>query len=120
MGRPVGQGNCPSKPGGQESQIATIDFAVKLCANYIIQTADESPAFIVVKCEGWLTGPKDVLEKVHDPSAADGINPSSYRFRFSLSMETGDVRYAFLNNLIWLDSGCRRSQEVIFDSFRVN
>lgn len=65
----------------------------------------------MVKTEGWLTGAKDVLEKVNDPSVADGINPSSYKYRVNLSMETGDERYTFLNTLMWVGSGCRRGQE---------
>ncbi|KAJ5123065.1 hypothetical protein N7448_009162 [Penicillium atrosanguineum] len=107
-------------PGGQDTQIVTKDSTTKLRANYLLQTADEPPAFIMVKTEGWLTGAKDVLEKVNDPSVADGINPSSYKYRVNLAMETGDERYTFLNTLMWVGSGCRRGQEVIFDSFRVN
>ncbi|OQD75620.1 hypothetical protein PENDEC_c006G03331 [Penicillium decumbens] len=107
-------------PGGQDTQIVTKDSTTNLRANYMLQTADEPPAFIIVKTEGWLTGAKDVLEKVNDPSVADGINPSSYKYRINLSMETGDDRYTFLNTLMWVGSGCRRGQEIIFDSFRVN
>ncbi|KAJ5560277.1 hypothetical protein N7513_002676 [Penicillium frequentans] len=78
------------------------------------------PAFIMVKAEGWLTGAKDILEKVNDQGQADGINPGSYKYRINLSMETGDERFTFLNTLMWIGSGCRRGQEVIFDAFRVN
>jgi hypothetical protein len=35
-------------------------------------------AFIIVRTEGWLTGAKDVLEKVIDANMADGVNPGSY------------------------------------------
>lgn len=99
------------QPGGQDTQIVTKDSTTNLRANYMLQTADEPPAFIIVKTEGWLTGAKDVLEKVNDPSVADGINPSSYKYRVNLSMETGDERYTFLNTLMWVGSGCRRGQE---------
>jgi hypothetical protein len=105
------------QPGGQDTQFVTIDSTTNLRANYTLQTADEPPAFIVVKSEGWLTGAKDVLEIVNDPSAADGINPSSYKYRVNLSMETGDERYTFLNTLMWLGSGCRRGQEGDFINF---
>jgi hypothetical protein len=80
-------------------------------ANFLLQTADEPPAFIVVKTNGWLTGAKDVLDKLGDPTMADGINPNSYKYRVNLSMETGDDRYTFLNTLMWISSGCRRGQE---------
>ncbi|KAJ5166249.1 uncharacterized protein N7482_005030 [Penicillium canariense] len=107
-------------PGGQDTQIVTKDSTTNLRASYMLQTADEPPAYVIVRAEGWLTGAKDVLEKVNDPAMADGINPSSYKYRINLSMETGDERYTFLNTLMWIGSGCRRGQEVIFDAFRVN
>lgn len=80
-------------------------------SNYVLQTADDPPAFIIVKTEGWLTGAKDVLDKVNDPNIADTINPNTYKYRLNLSMETGDERYAFLNTLMWVASGCRRGHE---------
>ncbi|KAJ5439066.1 uncharacterized protein N7458_010064 [Penicillium daleae] len=107
-------------PGGQDTQIVTKDYTTNLRASYMLQTADEPPAYVIVRAEGWLTGAKDVLEKVNDTAMADGINPSSYKYRINLSMETGDERYTFLNTLMWVGSGCRRGQEVIFDAFRVN
>ncbi|EIT82488.1 hypothetical protein F9C07_8853 [Aspergillus flavus] len=107
-------------PGGQDSQIVTKESATSLRASYMLQTADDPPAFIIVKTNGWLTGAKDVLDKVNDPGVADTINPNTYKYRINLTMETGDERYAFLNTLMWVGSGCRRGHEVIFDSFRVN
>ncbi|KAJ6088568.1 hypothetical protein N7486_009829 [Penicillium sp. IBT 16267x] len=107
-------------PGGQDTQIVTKDQTTHLRANYLLQTAEDPPAFIMVKAEGWLTGAKDILEKVNDQGQADGINPGSYKYRINLSMETGDERFTFLNTLMWIGSGCRRGQEVIFDAFRVN
>ncbi|EPS28510.1 hypothetical protein POX_f07596 [Penicillium oxalicum] len=107
-------------PGGQDTQIVTKDYTTNLRASYMLQTADEPPAYVIVRAQGWLTGAKDVLEKVNDTTMADGINPSSYKYRINLSMETGDERYTFLNTLMWVGSGCRRGQEVIFDAFRIN
>ncbi|KAJ5092494.1 hypothetical protein NUU61_007364 [Penicillium alfredii] len=107
-------------PGGQDTQIITKDATTNLRASYMLQTADEPPAFIIVRTEGWLTGAKDILEKVNDANMADSVNPGSYKYRVNLSMETGDERYTFLNTLMWVGSGCRRGHEVIFDSFRIN
>ncbi|GFF45414.1 UPF0311 protein blr7842 [Aspergillus udagawae] len=107
-------------PGGQDSQVVTKESITNMRSNYVLQTADDPPAFIIVKTEGWLTGAKDVLDKVNDPNIADTINPNTYKYRVNLSMETGDERYAFLNTLMWIASGCRRGHEVIFDAFRVN
>lgn len=100
-----------SQPGGQDSQIVVKELATSIKANYMLQTADEPPAYIVVKSNGWLTGAKDVLEKLNDPNIADTINPSTYKYRINLSLETGDERYAFVNTLMWVGSCCRRGQE---------
>jgi Protein of unknown function (DUF3237) len=126
------------QPGGQDSQITVKELATSVSANFMIQTADENPAYIVVNTDGWLTGAKDVLEKLNDQAVADTINPSTYKHRFNLSMETGDERYAFVNTVMWVGSGCRRGHErefvliqktdteftngllVIFDAFRLN
>jgi hypothetical protein len=99
------------QPGGQDSQVTVKELATSVSADYIIQTADDNPAYIVVKTTGWLTGAKDVLEKLSDPAVADTINPSTYKYRFDLSMETGDERYAFVNTVMWVGSGCRRGHE---------
>lgn len=103
--------NFSKQPGGQDTQIVTKDSTTNLRASYILQTVDEPPAFIIVRTEGWLTGAKDVLEKVIDANMADGVNPGSYKYRVNLSMETGDERYTFLNTLMWIGSGCRRGHE---------
>ena len=108
---PSGQLLTMSQPGGQDSQIVTKESTTSLRASYMLQTSDEPPAYIIVKTSGWLTGAKDVLDKVNDPNAADAINPNTYKYRVNLSMETGDERYAFLNTLMWIGSGCRRGHE---------
>ncbi|GAM37641.1 hypothetical protein TCE0_024r07726 [Talaromyces pinophilus] len=107
-------------PGGQDSQVTVKEMATSLSANYVLQSSDEPPAYIIVKAQGWLTGAKDVLEKLQDPNHADTINPTSYKYRLNLSMESGDERYAFVNTVMWVGSGCRRGHEVILDAFRLN
>lgn len=86
-------------------------MATSLSANYVLQSSDDPPAYIIVKAQGWLTGAKDVLEKLNDPAHADTINPTSYKYRLNLSMESGDERYAFVNTVMWVGSGCRRGHE---------
>ena len=80
-------------------------------ANYLLQTADDPPAFIAAKTTGWLTGAKEVLEKLSDPQHADSINPNTYKYRINISLETGDDRYSFVNTVMWVGSGCRRDTE---------
>ncbi|KAK2747241.1 hypothetical protein FQN55_005236 [Onygenales sp. PD_40] len=106
-------------PGGQDSQVVVKELSTHIKANYLLQTGDEPAAFIVVKTTGWLTGARDVLEKVADPNMADSVNPNTYKYRVNISLETGDERYAFVNTVMWVGSGCRRGSEVIFDAFRI-
>jgi hypothetical protein len=126
------------QPGGQDSQVTVKELATSISASYVLQTADEPAAYIIVRTSGWLTGAKDVLEKLGDANIADSINPSTYKYRINLTMETGDERYAFANTVMWVGSGCRRGHEgkfmfsdsagnlkligyvVIIDAFRLN
>ncbi|KAL6245205.1 hypothetical protein RBB50_007980 [Rhinocladiella similis] len=106
-------------PGGQDNQLVVKDLATRIDAKYLLQTNDEPPAYITATSKGWRTGPKEVLESLNDPAEADTIPASQYKFRISIELETGDERYAFLNNCLWMGSGCKRTDEIIFDAYRV-
>ncbi|KAL8853800.1 MAG: hypothetical protein Q9221_001443 [Calogaya cf. arnoldii] len=106
-------------PGGQDSQLIAPDLSTHIDANYLLQTHDHPPAFIAVKMDGWRVGPRDVLEKLEDPSQIDEVDPKTYSFRVNVHMETGDARYLILNTGMWVASGVRRGTEVIYDAFRV-
>ena len=95
------------------------DLSTHVEADYILQTHDQPPAYITVKTNGWRVGPRDVLEKLADPSQCDAVDPKSYSFRIYVSMETGDNRYLHLNTGMWIGSGIRKQTEVVFDMYRV-
>lgn len=61
--------------------------------------------------DGWRVGPRDVLEKLEDPSQIDEVDPKTYSFRVNVHMETGDARYLILNTGMWVASGVRRGTE---------
>lgn len=108
-------------PGGQDMQLVHKDFTTSLQARFLIQTNDEMPAMIVCRYTGWWTGPRDTMEKLHsDPEEADIIPASQYRFRANVELETGDERYAFLSQSMWLASGSRRANEIILDAYKVS
>ena len=87
------------------------DLATRIDATYLLQTNDDPPAYITAKSRGWRTGPKDVIERLNDPTEADTIPANQYKFRISVELETGDERYAFLNTCLWMGSGCKRIGE---------
>ncbi|KAL8773531.1 MAG: hypothetical protein Q9209_001635 [Squamulea sp. 1 TL-2023] len=101
-------------PGGQDSQLIAPDLSTHIDASYLLQTHDHPPAFIAVKMDGWRVGPRDVLEKLEDPSQIDDVDPKTYSFRVNVHMETGDTRYLHLNTGMWVASGVRRGTEGIF------
>ncbi|KAK5944940.1 hypothetical protein PMZ80_002143 [Knufia obscura] len=108
-------------PGGQDTQTTHKDFTTSSSSQFLIQTNDDPPAMIIVRGRGWLTGPRDVMEKVHnEPEEADTVPASSYKYRVTIELETGDERYGFLSTGIWLGSGSRRANEVVLDAYRVS
>jgi len=114
-----GSGIC--LPGGQDSQLIIGDGSAHLQTNYILQTYDDPPAHIVVKTHGWRTGPPEILAQLADPEQADNVDPSSYKFRLFIDMETGDERYKDKVNCgMWVGSGMRKGAEVIYDAYRVS
>ena len=64
-------------------------------------------------------GPREILEKLADPTQSDDVDPKMYSFRLYIHMETGDPRYLHLNTGMWIGSGIRRGTEVIYDAYRV-
>ncbi len=104
------------QPGGQDSQIVTSDLSTRVETNYLLQTHDEPPAFIVAKTQGWRTGPPEILAALADPDQADSVDPFSYRFRIFIDLETGDERYRNQVNCgMWVGSGMRKGAEVIYE-----
>ncbi|CAK3992324.1 hypothetical protein BST61_czeina15g001000 [Lecanosticta acicola] len=106
-------GNGTVEPGGQDSQLVNPEsLNTFVTTNYLLKTSDDTPAYIAVSTTGWRTGPRDVLEKLFDPKAADDVDASEYSFKLTIKLETGDVRYAErLNTGIWVASGARRGAE---------
>ncbi|EJT72248.1 hypothetical protein GGTG_09114 [Gaeumannomyces tritici R3-111a-1] len=105
--------------GGQDAQLLIETKATYVDTRYLLITEDETPAHIMVQTTGWRTGPPDVLERLLDPVEGDKVPASDYRFRLFIRLETGDPRYYWVNEGMWLGSGIRRGSEVIYDGYRV-
>ncbi|POS72969.1 hypothetical protein DHEL01_v208639 [Diaporthe helianthi] len=106
-------------PGGQDAQLLTENKSTFVDTRYLLATADAQPAHIMVRTEGWRTGPPDVLTRLLDPVEGDKVSPDEYRFRIFIRLETGDERYRWLNEGMWIGSGVRRGLEVIYDGYRL-
>ncbi|KAK4237208.1 hypothetical protein C8A03DRAFT_44929 [Achaetomium macrosporum] len=106
--------------GGQDTQTTVRDTATRIDARYLMQTNDEHPAHIICKITGWLTGERDVMERLSDPVAADNLAAHRYQLRVTMELETGDERYQDINTGIWVGSGCRRGAEIVYDAYRIS
>lgn len=95
----------------------TADKATFVDTRYLLATAEENdkPAHIMVRTEGWRTGPPEVLLRLLDPVEGDKVAPDEYRFRLFVRFETGDARYRWVNEAMWIGSGVRRGLEGGFD-----
>lgn len=108
-------------PGGQDCHTVQKDHVTLLDARFMIGTSDEPPVYITVKYRGKWTISRDVVEQVvAAPEAADHIAANRYKFRVNLELESGDERYAFLNEGMWIGSGSRRVNELVIDAYRLN
>lgn len=107
-------------PGGEDIQTTVKDTATCIDARYLLQTSDEHPALIVCKVKGWLTGEREVMDRLQDPVAADNVAANRYQLRTTVELETGDERYADINTGVWLGSGCRRGAEIVYDVYRIS
>ena len=112
-------GNGTVEPGGQDAQLLTETKATFVDTRYLLHTSDNPPAHIMVRTEGWRTGPPDVLERLLDPIEGDKVDPSEYKFRLFIRLETGDKRYYWINEGMWIGSGIRRGTQVIYDGYRL-
>lgn len=101
----------PQQPGGQDAQLLTENKSTFVDTRYLLATADSPPAHIMVRTEGWRTGPPEVLTRLLDPVEGDKVSPDEYRFRIFIRLETGDERYRWLNEGMWIGSGVRRGLE---------
>lgn len=60
-----------------------------------------------------------MLQALNDPARADNVDPSLYKFRLYINMNTGDARYNHVNTTMWVASGMRKGARVIYDAYRV-
>ncbi|KAK3318873.1 hypothetical protein B0H66DRAFT_640190 [Apodospora peruviana] len=112
-------GNGTIELGGHDYQYVLPELAARLDTRYLLKTADEKPAYIEIKTDGWRTGPPEVLEALNDPARADDVDPSLYKFRLFIGMNTGDVRYNHVNTTMWVASGKRQGAKVIYDAYKL-
>ena len=60
-----------------------------------------------------------MLQALNDPKTSDTVDPSTYKFRLYINMQTNDPRYNYVNTTMWIGSGIRLGAKVIYDAYVV-
>jgi hypothetical protein len=100
--------------GGADWQIIRSDGIVEVEARYTLQTHDGS--LIYVSNRGLRHGPKDVMERL---ASGKVVDPSEYYFRTTPIFETGSPGYGWLNGVVAIAAGERRTNDVIITVYEV-
>jgi len=100
--------------GGADWQVIRPDGVADLDARYTLETDDG--ALIYVRNRGYRHGPPEVMKKL---AAGEAVAPSLYYMRTTPSFETGDARYGWLNRIVCVATGARRSDAVELEVFEV-
>jgi hypothetical protein len=101
-------------PGGADWQLVRSDGVAVLEARYTLETDDG--ALIYVRNRGLRHGPPDVLAAI---ARGEAVDPASYYMRATPVFETGAPGYSWLNNMVAVCSGIRRTDAVVLDFHEV-
>lgn len=92
---------------GADWQTVFADGLAELDTRYAIETHDG--ATIEMINYGYRHGPEAVMAAV---ARGDDVNPQAYYMRTHARLETGDERYSWVNNTLFVGSGARLKTEV--------
>ena len=91
-----------------ESGLAELD------TRYAMETHDG--AIIEIVNYGFRHGPEEVMQAV---ARGDDVDPSSYYMRTHARLETGDLRYEWVNRTLFVGVGARFKQSVKVDLYAI-
>lgn len=92
---------------GADWQTILPDGTAELVARYAFKTDDG--AVIEINNYGFRHGSPDVLEAL---ARGEDVDSSAYYMRTQARLETGDPRYAWVNNRLFIGSGSRQAESV--------
>ncbi|MBW2411322.1 MAG: DUF3237 domain-containing protein [Deltaproteobacteria bacterium] len=101
-------------PGGADWQIIRADGITEVEARYALETEDG--ALIYIYNRGLRHGPPEVIARL---AAGEDVDPGAYYFRTMPIFETGAPDYAWLNGVVAIATGQRRTDEVIITVYEV-
>lgn len=101
-------------PGGYDWQLLRTDGVAEIDARYLLQTDDD--VLITIANKGLRHGAADVMQKLAN---GEDVAPDQYYFRTSPIFETGDSRYHWLTNNIFIANGIRKPALVMIQVWKV-
>jgi hypothetical protein len=100
--------------GGADWQVVRPDGALEIDGRYSARTTDG--ALLYLRVTGLRTGPAHVLVAL---LRGDEVDPSQYYFRTNIAIETSAVRYAHLQDCLFVASCVREADAVSYTAYRV-
>lgn len=101
--------------GGADWQVVRQDGVAEVDARYTLQTDDGE--LIYVADWGLRHGPAELMQRM---GRGENVDPTSYYFRTLPVFETAAPRYEWLNRVVAVAVGERRSHEVIITVYEVS
>ncbi len=101
-------------PGGYDWQLLRTDGVTEIDARYLLQTDDG--VLVTITNKGLRHGAADVMQKLAN---GEDVVPDQYYFRTSPVFETGDSRYYWLTNNIFIANGIRKPALVMIQVWKV-
>lgn len=102
------------EPGGADWQWLAADGTAVIDTRYLLRTDDGAP--LIIATEGYRSGSPSVLARLQ---AGEPVAPHEYYFRVRVTFDTGDERYAWLRDHVFVASAVRESDRVLYDAFLV-
>jgi hypothetical protein len=97
---------------GADWQVVTAQGLAIIDTRYLLKTNDG--ALIYLQTKGFRYGPPQVMAEV---AKGNPVDPANYTFRLTMSFETADPRYTWLNRAIGVGSAMRLGTAVVYDAY---
>jgi len=97
---------------GADWQVVTAQGLAIIDTRYLLKTSDG--ALIYLQTKGFRYGPPEVMAEV---AKGNPVDPAKYTFRLTMSFETADPRYTWLNRAIGVGSAMRLGAAVVYDAY---
>ncbi len=100
--------------GGMDQKVFRPDGAMNPNVRLVLQTDDD--ALIYMHYTGIRYGPPEVMQRIAD---GEEVDPSEYYLRNTPNFETASGKYDWLNRIVAVGVGRRRSDHAAYEVFQI-